>query len=40
MIFNRNIDFNFEYERILIYFGGSKKELKKIKVKIIEDVID
>ncbi len=40
MISNRNVDPNLNYDVISTYSGGSDKELKKTKVKTIEDAVD
>lgn len=40
MISNRNIDGGANYTLLRTYMGGSKKELKRLKAKTIEDAID
>lgn len=40
MISNRNIDPQQKYEALTTYSGGSQRELKKSRAKIIEDAID
>lgn len=40
MISNRNVDTNFNYERISTYSGGSKKEFRKSNAETIEHAVD
>lgn len=40
MIANRNIDSKTDYVQLRAYMGGSKRELKRLKAKTIEEAID